>query len=37
MNAKKVCKKALSVILALTLMLTTFVCFDIGMLFGSLV
>ncbi len=37
MNTKNVCKKALSVILALTLMLTTFVCFDIGMFFGSAV
>ena len=37
MKAKKACKKALSVILALTLILTTFVCFDIGALFGSAV
>ena len=37
MKAKKACRKALSVILALTLMLTTFVCFDIGVLFGSAV
>ncbi len=35
MKAKKVCKKVLSVIMALTLMLTTFVCFDIGSLLGS--
>ena len=35
MTAKKAGKKVLSVILALTLMLTTFVCFDIGALFGS--
>ena len=33
----RTCKKALSVILALTLMLTTFICFDIGALFGSAV
>ena len=33
----RTCRKALSVILALTLMLTTFVCFDIGALFGSAV
>ena len=37
MKAKKACKKALSVVLALTLMLTTFVCFDIGSLFSSAV
>ena len=37
MKAKKACKKALSIVLALTLMLTTFVCFDIGALFGSAV
>ncbi|HAX83293.1 MAG TPA: hypothetical protein DCY15_02015, partial [Ruminococcaceae bacterium] len=30
-------RKALSIILALTLMLTTFVCFDIGVLFSSAV
>ena len=33
----RTCKKALSVLLALTLMLTTFICFDIGALFGSAV
>lgn len=33
----RTCKKALSIVLALTLMLTTFVCFDIGALFGSAV
>ena len=33
----RTCKKALSVILTLTLMLTTFICFDIGALFGSAV
>ncbi len=33
----RTCRKALAVILALTLMLTTFVCFDIGSLLGSAV
>ena len=37
MKAKKAGRKVLSVILAATLMLTTFVCFDIGVLFGSAV
>ena len=37
MKAKKAGRKVLSVILAVTLMLTTFVCFDIGVLFGSAV
>ena len=33
----RTCRKVLSVILAVTLVLTTFVCFDIGALIGSAV
>lgn len=34
-KAKRVCRRALAVILSLTMLFTTFVCFDIGSLFSS--